>query len=175
MPYMNRQMATRKRAGGSAELLYLLIVLAAGMTTAWWASGRIGMNLSSVTAAVSMLGLTDTGRSTHGAVGYMPSAPVAAAEQQAPTAPFCTGGQMPSFSPAAAVLRQQLGDSMGVPVECEHGSGAVGDTVQQTSTGLVAYTRLTDTVSFTDGWRHWAITPRGFIAWEGTESNPPAG
>ena len=63
---------------------------------------------------------------------------------------------------------------MGTPVECEHPADTSGDTVQQTTTGLAAYTQATNTVSFTDGWRHWAISPSGFVSWEGTESTPPA-
>ena len=55
---------------GSPELVYLLVVLAAGVATAYWAGHQIGLDLSSVTGVVSMLGLTETGRLTHGAVGY---------------------------------------------------------------------------------------------------------
>jgi hypothetical protein len=39
----------------------------------------------------------------------------------------------------------------------------------------VAYSKLTNTVSFTDGWRHWAITANGAVTWEGTDPNPPPG
>ena len=52
---------------------------------------------------------------------------------------------------------------MGAPLECEHPASGNGDTIQQTTTGLAAYTSATNTVSFTDGWRHWAITPSGFV------------
>jgi hypothetical protein len=82
---------------------------------------------------------------------------------------------VPAFALGLSGLKQQLGDSMGTPVECEHAISASGDTVQQTTTGLAAYDKATNTVSFTDGWRHWAITPRGFVAWEGSDSNPPNG
>ena len=50
----------------------------------------------------------------------------------------------------------------------------MGDLIQQTTTGLVVYDKLGDTVSFTDGWRHWAITPSGPVAWEGTDAAPPS-
>jgi hypothetical protein len=63
---------------------------------------------------------------------------------------------------------------MGVPVECTHPGSAVSDTIQQTSTGLAEFNQLTGTASFTDGWRHWALTPTGLVAWEGSQSEPPA-
>jgi hypothetical protein len=79
-----------------------------------------------------------------------------------------------AFAPAFNTLRQRVGDGMGSPVECEYATSPSGDTQQQTTTGLAAYNELTNTVSFTDGWRHWAITPKGFVTWEGTQPNPPA-
>jgi hypothetical protein len=170
MSYISRH-ATRK-TGASAELMYLLIVLVAGIATAWWAGHRLGMDLSSITTAASVLGFTETGRLSHGAAGYTAQAH---AEQSITTAPFCNPGQLPSFAPGVATLQQKLGDVMGAPVECEHAVTATGDTIQQTTTGLVAYNSLTNTVSFTDGWRHWAVAARGFVAWEGPESDPPAG
>ena len=54
MAYVNRRFT--KRRSGSAELLYLLIVLAAGFTTAWWASHKLGMDLSSVTTFGTSVG-----------------------------------------------------------------------------------------------------------------------
>ena len=174
MSYINRHSA--RKTAGSAELVYLLIVLAAGVGTAWWAGHKIGMDLSAVTAAASVLGLTENGRSTHGTVGYTPKV-ANAAETYAGSAaaPFCNPGQAPAFAAGPSALRGRLGDTMGTPVECEHAISAAGDTIQQTTTGLVAYNTLTNTVSFTDGWRHYAITPRGFVTWEGADSNPPPG
>src|SRR5579859_804592 len=163
MSYLDRQ-TTRRRAG-SPELMYLLVVLAAGVATAWWAGHQIGMDLSSVTSLVSVLGITETGRLTHGAVGYTASAAAAA--------PFCAPGQTPTFALGLGSLKQRLGDTMGTPLECEHPASGNGDTLQQTTTGLAAYTSATNTVSFTDGWRHWAIAPSGFVEWEGVESSPP--
>jgi hypothetical protein len=172
MSYLNRQ--TTKRRVGSPELVCLLVVLTAGVVTAWWVGQQIGMDLSSVTSQASMLGVTETGRFSHGSVGYTVGA--AAAESSAgPSAPYCNPGQMPNFALGLSGLKQRLGDTMGAPVECEHPATANGDTIQQTTTGLAAYTSSTNTVSFTDGWRHWAITPTGFTRWEGTESDPPAG
>jgi hypothetical protein len=170
MLYTHRYAPTRKRSA-SPELMYLFVVLAAGVATAWWAGRAVGMDLSVISTAASVLGLTETGRLTHGAVGYSVIKP---ADQSAPTPPFCNSGQVPAFALGLSGLKQQLGDSMGTPVECEHAISPAGDTIQQTTTGLAAYDTLTNTVSFTDGWRHWAITPSGFVAWEGSDSNPPA-
>jgi hypothetical protein len=176
MPYLNRH--TTKKSALSAELLYLLVVLAAGVATAWWAGHKLGIDLSGVRAAASILGLTDTGRLTHGAVGY--SAAVAqtrdkAQADQPVAAPYCAPGQTPEFALGIGGLKQRLGDTMGTPVECEHAISPIGDTVQQTTTGLAAYNKLSNTVTFTDGWRHWAVTPGGFVAWEGADPNPPPG
>jgi hypothetical protein len=170
MPYMQRYVPTRKRSA-SPELMYLFFVLAAAIATAWWAGRAVGMDLSGIATVASVLGLTETGRFTHGAAGYS----VNAATDQPPAAPFCNSGQGPAFALGLSTLKQQLGESMGTPVECEHAISPTGDTIQQTTTGLAAYDKLTNTVSFTDGWRHWAITPRGFVAWEGSDSHPPAG
>jgi hypothetical protein len=171
MPYVHRDSTLRKRSG-SPELMYLFIVLAAGVATALWAGRIVGMDLSGISTVASVLGLTETGRITHGAAGYSLNA---AADRSAPTAPFCEPGQVPAFAAGLSGLKLQLGDTMGTPVECEHAVSPIGDTIQQTTTGLAVFNKLTNTVSFTDGWRHWAITPRGSVAWEGTDSTPPAG
>jgi hypothetical protein len=151
--------------------MYLLVVLVAGVATAWWMGHRVGMDLSSITAAASILGFTETGRLTHGAAGYTPA--VARADQSAP-APYCPPEQAPAFAPAFTALKQRLGDGMGSPVECEHVTSPSGDTQQQTTTGLLAYTKASNIVSFTDGWRHWALTAQGYVTWEGPQSEPPA-
>src|SRR5438105_1796489 len=129
---------SNKRSGG-AELVYLVLVLAAGVATAWWAAHILALDLSSVTGAASMLGLTDTAPLTHRAAGFQPDAH-GQANQPAP-APYCGPGEIPTFGPRLAAVRQRLGDAMGAPTECEHTVSAVGDTIQQTTTGLVAYTR----------------------------------
>jgi hypothetical protein len=94
---------------------------------------------------------------------------------QRPAAPYCNPGQVASFENGFATLKQMVGDAMGTPVECEHPASPAGDTVQQTTTGLAAYDSLTNTVSFTDGWHHWAITPSGYMSWDGTQAQPPTG
>ena len=169
MSYSHRR--GTKKSAGSAELMYLLVVLAAGLATAWWAGHKLGTDLSSITSLASILGLTETGRIAHGAAGYQPNVEVQASEPAA--AAYCNPGQAPAFAVSLTDLKKVVGDAIGTPLECEHPISAIGDTIQQTSTGLVAYSKLTNTVSFTDGWRHWAMTPRGPVTWEGTDPNPP--
>lgn len=162
----------RRRSALSAEFMCLLVVLAVGVVTAWWIAQKLGVDLAGVESAATVLGLNETTGATH-QVGYSQ----ARADQHASSAgaPYCIPGQAPAFDYGLADLKRQVGDAMGTPVECEHAASAIGDTVQQTSTGLAAYYKITNTVTFTDGWRHWAITPSGFVSWEGTDSLPPPG
>jgi hypothetical protein len=152
---------TRKRAPLSAEYMYLLVVLAAGVMTACWAGHQIGMDLSGVETLAAVLGVDERAAGPPD-VGYAQ-----------PPAPFCGTGQQPAFLNGMAALKQQVGGAMGAPIECEHLASPTGDTVQPTSTGLAAYTKATNTVSFTDGYRHWALTSGSLIAWEG-DATPPA-
>jgi hypothetical protein len=165
---------TTRKTVGSAELAYLLVVIAAGAVTAWWASHQVGIDLSSVNQAAAMLGLSEQSPVPHAAVGY-----TGAAEQDqasAPALPYCQAGAAPALSAAATRLRDQVGANIvGHPVECEHAATGSGDTIEQTSTGLLAYRAITDAESFTDGWRHWRLTPNGLVTWEGTGSDPPPG
>lgn len=168
MAYVSRY--ARKRATRSPESMYLLVVIAAGVATAVWAARGLGPDLSAIQTAAAVLGITETvGATRH--VGYS----VAHAQTNGAEAPFCNAGQQPTFSGGMAALKQQVGNVMGTPVECEHAASVVGDTVQQTSTGLAAYEKLTNTVTFTDGWRHWALTANGLVQWDGTQAEPPAG
>lgn len=171
--YMHRTVVVPRRAArkrtASAELVYLLVVVVAAVGTAYWTSHAVGMDLSAIRTAASMLGLTPFDR--HHA-GFVANARPDAGQ---PAGPNCQSGQALALSPAALALATQVGGALGTPLECEHAVNASGDTLQQTTTGLVAYDRLRNTVSFTDGWRHWALTPRGVVAWEGTESTPPPG
>ncbi len=169
MAYMHRY-ASRRRSARSAELLYLVIVLAAGVATAWWAGHRIGMDLSSITTLASVLGLNER-IGTSRPVGYAAASVDKASAGR--SAPYCNPGQALAFDPRLLELKQRLGDTMGAPLECAHAGQAVSDTIEQTSTGLAEFNQLTSTASFTDGWRHWAATPRGFVSWEGSQSEPP--
>jgi hypothetical protein len=171
MAYLNRHRMRRRATIGSPELVYLLIVLLAGVGTAWWAGHKIGMDLSGINAAAAVLGLTEFDR--HAAVGYAPPAS-ASTQTSAQPAPFCNPGESPTFALGMSELKQLVGDSMGSPVECEHPAANSGDTIQETTTGLAAYNHATNTATFTDGWRHWALTQRGLVTWEGTQADPPS-
>jgi hypothetical protein len=160
MAYSSR--LTRKRTPMSAEFMYLLVVLAAGMMTAYWAGHQIGINLSGIEGLAAVLGVEETASSPPD-VGYMQA-----------QAPYCGASQQPAFLNGMAALKQQVGNAMGTPIECEHVASAAGDTVQQTSTGLAAYAKATNTVSFTDGYRHWALSAGGLVTWDGDAGPPPA-
>jgi hypothetical protein len=168
--YLNR--SSSKRSAGSTELVGLMFVLVAGAATAYWAGERIGMDLSSLSAIPTLLGFGQTSRPISGAQIHV--SPPAESAPATSTAPYCQPGQTPAFVHGLAELKQQLGDTMGTPVECEHPATAAGDTVQQTTTGLAAYHQRSNMVTFTDGWQHWALTPSGIISWEGTQSEPPS-
>jgi hypothetical protein len=149
--------------------MYLIVVLMAATATAWFAAQQIGMNLSVIETLASLLGITETVGTTH-PVGY-PQVETDLSDSSLP--PYCQAGKTPAFVNGLAALKQQIGDVMGTPLECEHVASAQGDTVQQTSTGLAAYDSLTNTDTFTDGWHHWALTLDGVVTWEGTDSGPP--
>lgn len=91
----------------------------------------------------------------------------------AQSAPVCLPGQSPAFAFGIAELQALVGAAMGDPLECEHTNPANGDTEQRTTTGLAYFRPSTNTPSFTDGYRHWALTPQGVLFWEGTASDPP--
>jgi hypothetical protein len=168
MPAYPRRL-TRKRSPLSAEFMCLLVVVVASGLTAWWAGHLVAMNLSVIQTAASVLGINETVGSTH-EVGYSVAH---AATDQAP-APYCQAGEMPTFNNGLAALHQQVGNAMGVPIECEHAASGSGDTVQATTTGLAAYNSVTNTETFTDGWHHWALTAGGLVTWDGTDSGPPS-
>ena len=79
----------------------------------------------------------------------------------------------PSFVLGFAALKDQLGDIMGDPLECEHANPQNGDSLQQTTTGLAFYRKSTNTPTFTDGYQHWALTPDGLVTWYGDSVDPP--
>jgi hypothetical protein len=157
------------------------VVLAAGAATFWFAGNRIGVDLSAIASAATVLGIRDSQPHGDGSRATVQRATVrvegaqqeqAADDQAVGTASFCQAGQSPAFVNGLAELKAQLGDTMGTALECEHPSTAVGDTVQQTTTGLAAYSSRTNTATFTDGWRHWALRDSSLLSWEGTESAP---
>lgn len=86
---------------------------------------------------------------------------------------FCLPGEAPRFQLGFAALKERLGASMGLPLECEHGDSASRDTLQRTTAGLAFYRARTNTPTFTDGHRHWALTEAGLLYWEGAAVDPP--
>ena len=59
MAYIHRHLPPR-RSAGSAELMYILVVLLAGAATAWWAGHRLGTDLSSINTLAAVLGINET-------------------------------------------------------------------------------------------------------------------
>jgi hypothetical protein len=106
------------------------------------------------------------------AMAVLVASPLPASAQGAP---YCRVGEQPAFRYGFATLKAQLGATMGDPVECEHPNSANGDTLQQTTTGLAFYRKSTNTPTFTDGYRHWGLTPSGLVAWQGSAVDPPGG
>jgi hypothetical protein len=92
----------------------------------------------------------------------------------AQVAPFCAPGERPQFLFGFALLKGQLGAIMGDPIECVHVNPVNGDALQSTTAGLSFYRASTNTPTFTDGYRHWANTPRGLLFWVGDAIDPPA-
>jgi S1-C subfamily serine protease len=89
------------------------------------------------------------------------------------TVPYCPNGQDPSFLFGLAYLKDQVGDPMGDPIECQHEDPATGDLVQLTTTGLATYRLMRNMTEFTNGSEHWALTPDGLAYWTGDSNDPP--
>jgi len=105
-----------------------------------------------------------------GPLGTPAAAPASADAAVGP----CMPGS-PRFVQGFAELKRQVGAAMGDPLQCEHTDSTSGDIVQESSTGLAYYRRGTNVAAFTDGWRHWAVTARGLVTWEGASPDAPAG
>jgi hypothetical protein len=86
----------------------------------------------------------------------------------------CTAG-LPRFVHGFSALKAIVGTDMGQPLECERVIDAAGDTEQRTTTGLAYYRTASNTVAFTNGWDHWALTGNGAVHWTGQELEPPLG
>jgi hypothetical protein len=78
----------------------------------------------------------------------------------AQTETFCPAGQVPHFQYGFAFLKQQLGETMGEPLQCEH-YDAAGNAFQQTTTGQAAYQKETNRMTFSTGHDVWTWTPEG--------------
>jgi hypothetical protein len=72
-----------------------------------------------------------------------------------------------------APLSQQLGDTMGQPLECPHPAGDSDDIVQQTSTGLAIVRATTGAPTFTDGTTRWALIGPDLVSWTNSGLDPP--
>jgi hypothetical protein len=77
------------------------------------------------------------------------------------------------FAPVFEALADQLGPTMGNPLECAHTDPHDGDMLQLTTSGLAYFRQHANTPVFTDGWRHWALIDQGLVAWAGPNSDPP--
>lgn len=180
-------MRVMKKTSGIGELLALALVTGVFLASTLWLVRVIGVDLTPVASLGATFGLEEVAPPPQ--VGYQPT-PVAqpattlpgsgraSAESESTVAqggaPFCAQGQAPQFALGFAQLRGHIGEVMGQPVECEHANPENGDSLQRTTTGLAVYRKESGTVTFTDGWRHWALTPSGLVTWEGQASDPPA-
>jgi len=87
---------------------------------------------------------------------------------------ICTAA-LPRFVHGVASLKAVVGTDMGEPLECERVTDAGGDTEQRTTIGLAYYRAVSNTVAFTNGWDHWALTSNGAVHWTGQDFEPPPG
>jgi hypothetical protein len=98
----------------------------------------------------------------------------AAMPAHAQSAPFCPEGRSPTFVFGFASLDDQLGTSMGEPLECEHPNFSNGDVLQRTTTGLAYWRPGTNISAFTtDGANHWALVTGRLVYWHNTSVEPP--
>lgn len=93
----------------------------------------------------------------------------------ADAAPYCAPDQALDWQPVLVPLSQQLGDTMGQPVECPHPAGDSDDIVQQTTSGLAILRATTGAPTFTDGTTRWALVGSNLINWTGSSLDPPRG
>ena len=83
----------------------------------------------------------------------------------------------PAFVLGFASLSAALGDTMGAPVENEHGTPNGCDTQQLTTTGLAYWRCDTNTMTFAanpDGLHHWALVNGQIVEWQGPSPDPPS-
>lgn len=97
----------------------------------------------------------------------------AAGRAHADSAPFCDPDQAVEWFPAFGPLSDQLGDTMGDPVECPHPADASDDILQQTTTGLAELRAASGTPTFTNDTTRWALTTQGIVSWTGASLDPP--
>lgn len=168
---------------GVVSLVGLALVIVAGTLSIWWWSHAVwgDFSFAFLENLAPYIGYSKPEPVPE--VGYQPpNAGLTAAEAGQPVAgggsetlkaaPYCPPGEAPTFVLGFAKLHQQLGDIMGQPLECEHLNPANRDSLQQTSTGLAVYRPSPGQLSFTDGWRHWALSGSRLVSWEGDGPMP---
>lgn len=166
------------RMGGGGEgvghSLLGIVILALGALLAFSIATALEIDLPDPRAILDSIRtgrISDQAATRSVAVAAKPAAEAAAAEAAA--APFCGSGQKAVFLGGFADLKQHLGTAMGEPIECEHVNPKNGDYLQQTTTGLAVYEHATGRLRFTDGWKHWELTPGGIVTWEGESTERP--
>jgi hypothetical protein len=183
--------ATLDAPVGEKLLSWLLLAVAGSIAVAGWVyffdgeipyadrvvqvlglADRPGLGASSTKTSAGEIGATGTTVQTAADATTAGDA-VSATATQAALAPHCAPGQAPTFVLGFAELDRRLGGVMGTPLECEHANPENGDALQRTTTGLAYYRKQSNTAMFTDGWRHWALTAKGLIYWEGESADPP--
>src|SRR5262249_5548380 len=142
-----------------SDLLVMLLVLTAGVGFGRWFVESAVVDLGGIISLPVALGFTTWGaHPVHGHSGA-PAAAFVPTPAAAPAAdPGACDPVAPSFVLGIAELKNQVGEMMGDPIECERAIDADGNTEQHTTTGLASYSAQTETVSFTDGWRHWDLS-----------------
>jgi hypothetical protein len=164
--------------------LLFLVVLMFGFL-GWWWWPAISPRLPDTERVQALVGrlLSNEARASEvvtaaPAIGMSEAEPTPTAVLPTPTAlaelaPYCLPGKTAEFVLGFANLKEQLGDAMGEPLECEHTNPENGDSLQATSTGLAVFHQQSGLLMFTDGWRTWAMLPEGMVSWT-ADQDPPA-
>jgi hypothetical protein len=152
----------QQRARTTSASLGLVLVVSVGIAAAVWISQVLQVDVKRLTSIPAGLGFTMwSGHPQRGHPGA--NAPLLA---EAPVQAVCTPEHM-TFAYGLATLKLRLGERMGEPLECERPVDNYGSTVQITTTGLAAYDQRSQILSFTDRWRHWALTQGHLVSWDG--------
>ncbi len=77
----------------------------------------------------------------------------------------------PEFKLGFKALAEQIPDTVGRPLENEH-YAANGDSLQQTTNGLLVWRKVDNWTGFTDGYRTWTSGPNGLESRLNTERLP---
>jgi hypothetical protein len=176
MAYRYRRPSGHGRVG-RWELLVLVIVLAGGYLATVLISHSIGFDLSGLSTVATYFGYNPPDRTTRAPTGFTSSSVTAVAiapsVSSSPVAAntYCSGGETPHYANGFQLLKDQLGDAMGDPMECEHVIDTQGDTQQMTSTGLASYDKRANATIFSQGPDHWQINATGLTQWTG--DTPP--